>query len=809
MRRHTAFWCIVGLACLIGAVATLDRYRQVGRPSAGFGVMENLLVAIGGAERGGLEPFDLVRVVSGQVLESGRQIQSEVARHPPGTLLHYIVYRHGQLAEADIRTEVVGRRAFLRFLVDGLLPGLLVLALGALVYLLRPGAPRSWLFLAFTLISFVVSVTYADAHSTYRFTHLFLTAWAFWPATFIHLALTFPQRRRIARRYPKVVWLPYLWSALMAVLLQLHVSAADVAHFPVLTAVGAVYWGVAILLLVLALARTSVAGPSPLGRQRARVVAAAFAIGYVPPILGTVIEAVFRVAVPHLSDLWRLNLVFAGVMAYALVRYDLFDFRTALRTGAVYSVVTGLGVLGYAGAIVLLDLVFSSLEIGSSPIVDSAVVALGVVLFLNPVYARAQRVVDRVFFRERVDVQRSIEQVAELMTRLLDLRRIVDLLTRTVEEHLHPARQLLFIEDDGRRGYVLAGEPSDDAPVLAADSALAVSLDRVRGPIGRERVEEDPTLADVRDACLADLDRLRVELLVPVVFQRHLTGFLALGRKRSGDAYSTQDRRLLRLLANQSALALEHAKAYAALETMNTELKAALRRVEILESIRSNLSKFVPKTVQDLIEQAPEAPMLDKREADVSVLFLDIAGYTRLSERLDPAEMNALIERYFGSFLDEILKRGGDVNETAGDGLMVIFHDPDPRRHPRAAVKTALAILRRTQEWNVKLAAAWEPIVLHIGVNSGLATVGATKIEGASGTRWTYTASGPVTNLAARLAGLGRGDVINVGAETRRRLDGEFPFEALGDVALRNLDHPVSVFRLALPPAPVPATAAT
>src|SRR5262249_29182862 len=240
----------------------------------------------------------------------------------------------------------------------------------------------------------------------------------------------------------------------------------------------------------------------------------------------------------------------------------------------------------------------------------------------------------------------------------------------------------------------------------------------------------------------------------------------------------------------------------------NTELKAALRRVEILESIRSNLSKFVPKTVQDLIEQAPEAPMLDKREADVSVLFLDIAGYTRLSERLDPAEMNALIERYFGSFLDEILKRGGDVNETAGDGLMLIFHDRDPRRHPRAAVKTALAILRRTQEWNVKLAAAWEPIVLHIGVNSGLATVGATKIEGASGTRWTYTASGPVTNLAARLAGLGRGDVINVGAETRRRLDGEFPFEALGDVALRNLDHPVSVFRLALPPAPVPATAA-
>ncbi|PYM61144.1 MAG: hypothetical protein DMD79_13710, partial [Candidatus Rokuibacteriota bacterium] len=533
MRRHALVWCMLGLACLIGALATLDRYRQVGRPYAGFWVMENLLVAIGGAERGGLEPFDLVRVVNGQVLESGRQIQAEIARHPPGTALHYIVYRRGQLAEADIRTEVTGRRAFLRFLGDGLLPGLLLLALGALVYLLRPGAPQSWLFLAFSMISFVVSVAYADAHTTYRFTSLFFTAWAFWPATFVHLALTFPQRRRIARRYPAVVWLPYLLSGVMAVLLQLRFRASDVLRFPVLMTAGAAYWGVALLLLVLALWRTSVAGHSPLGRQRARVLTAAFAVGYVPPVLGTVSEAVFRVAVPHLADLWRLNLVFAGVMAYALLRYDLFDLRAAVRTGAVYSAVTGLGVLGYAGAIVLLDLVLSSFEISSSPIVASTVVALGVVLFLNPVYVRAQRVVDRVFFRERVDIQRSVERVSELMTGLLDLRRIVALLTRTVEEHLHPARHLLFLEDEGRRGYVVAGdEPSEDALVLAADSPLPVCVDRVRAPVGRDRVEEDPALADVRDGCRAELDALQVELLVPVIFQRRLTGFLALGRKR-------------------------------------------------------------------------------------------------------------------------------------------------------------------------------------------------------------------------------------------------------------------------------------
>src|SRR5439155_658633 len=83
------------------------------------------------------------------------------------------------------------------------------------------------------------------------------------------------------------------------------------------------------------------------------------------------------------------------------------------------------------------------------------------------------------------------------------------------------------------------------------------------------------------------------------------------------------------------------------------------------ESLRAGLSKFVPRTVQRLIEQAPDAPEFAKRETDVSVLFVDIAGYTRLAGRLDAATVDRLVERYFGAFLDEILKRGGDVNETA------------------------------------------------------------------------------------------------------------------------------------------------
>jgi len=815
MRRNAFFWAILGLALSVGVVATLDSYQRQGRTNPGFWVMENLLVAVGGAERGPLQPFDVVRVMDGQVLTSGRDIQAMVERFEPPTTFHYIVFRRGELIETDVTSRVLTRGDFVRFLIEGLVPGLLLLATGTVVFLIRPGRPQSWLFLAFALIAYVVSVTYGDAHLTYRFTELFLTAWAFWPATLLHLALTFPQRRRIVRRFPRVVWLPYVISGVIAALLQLPAmrplpwTYADVRFLLAVPVAAAAYWGVALILLVLALARASVAGATPLIRQRARILCAAFVLGYVPPILGTVAEALLQAQVPYLNAMWRLTLLFPIVMAYAMVRYDFFDVRAAIRAGAVYSAVTGLVILAYTVAIAAMDILLSNWEAAQSPIVAGAVMAGLVVVFLNPLYLRSQRLVDRLFFRQRVDVQRSIERVSEVMSGLLDLRRIAELLTQTVEEQLHPERQELYLFRASRQGYVPAEEEEGDEPggpaPVAGDAALVRCLE-IRGqPLTRERVEEDPALEECRDGCLSAMDAIKATLVVPFLFQGRVTGFLTLGAKRSGLGYSSYDLGVLRLLANSSALALEHSRAYTALQQTNAELRAAVRRVEILESIRTNLAKFVPRTVQDLIERAPEAPELDKREVDVTVLFVDLVGYTRLTERLDAVRVNELIERCFGAYLDEILRRGGDVNETAGDGLMAIFRDPDPRRHARQAVKCALGILRRTRELNETLVGLPEPIAVHSGVNSGLATVGATKIEGVNGTRWTYTASGQVTIVAARLAALARGDEILVGAGTRERLGDEFRFASLGERPLRNVEMPVRVFRLALTES-VPAT---
>ena len=219
-------------------------------------------------------------------------------------------------------------------------------------------------------------------------------------------------------------------------------------------------------------------------------------------------------------------------------------------------------------------------------------------------------------------------------------------------------------------------------------------------------------------------------------------------------------------------------------------------KVGLLQDMREYLAKFVPQAVKRLIEAHPEAPELEKREQDVSVLFVDISGYARLSETLTQAQVNRLVERYFSDFLDCIHTNTGDINETAGDGLMAIFANADPQHHARQAVQAALAILHRTTLLNAQLQETLTPIAVHIGINSGLALVGPTKLEGASGTRWTYTASGPVTNVAARIADLATAGTVVVGPETAQRIAGRFVTAELGPRQLKNITEEMMLYQI-------------
>lgn len=232
------------------------------------------------------------------------------------------------------------------------------------------------------------------------------------------------------------------------------------------------------------------------------------------------------------------------------------------------------------------------------------------------------------------------------------------------------------------------------------------------------------------------------------------------------------------------------------LQAKNKELESTLEKVRMLEYIKHHLSKFVPCSVKDVIEENPQSPDLDKRDEDVTVLFLDIAGYSKMSEKLEREKVNYLIQTYFSGFLDVILENKGDINETAGDGLMIIFRSPDPKSHAVNGVRAAISIREKTALLNDAHKTLYEPVAVNMGINSGPSSVGSTKFEGLAGTRWTFCASGPTTNLAARIGALANGGSILAGVDTYKRVKDFFRLEPAGEHNLKNISKPVQVFRV-------------
>jgi adenylate cyclase len=218
-------------------------------------------------------------------------------------------------------------------------------------------------------------------------------------------------------------------------------------------------------------------------------------------------------------------------------------------------------------------------------------------------------------------------------------------------------------------------------------------------------------------------------------------------------------------------------------------------KLERLKGAQEYLAHFVPRSVIRQLEENPEAPELEKTDQDMSSMFVDVTGYTKLSESMRQTT-DFMIEKYFSRYLDSIHSHGGDLTETSGDGLMIVFPGNDPQEHAINAGKAALEILEKTDELNRQLEGIFDPISVHIGINSGIAVIGPTKYEGASGVRWTYTALGPAVNLAARIAGVAEGGMIYIGPETARRIEGQFVCDAIGKKQLKNVKGEVMIYRL-------------
>jgi class 3 adenylate cyclase/putative methionine-R-sulfoxide reductase with GAF domain len=260
--------------------------------------------------------------------------------------------------------------------------------------------------------------------------------------------------------------------------------------------------------------------------------------------------------------------------------------------------------------------------------------------------------------------------------------------------------------------------------------------------------------------------------------------------------FSPYDTRFFESIADYVAIAVENARLYQEVKAYSEKLKDAIIQNENLEKAKARLTKFVPTSVAKLVDQNPDQLDGDKVPMDVSVLFLDIQGFTSITEGYDQLQVNDMVESHFSQYLDCVHRHGGELNETTGDGLMVIFKSDAVQDHAREAVSAGLEIIAENRRLNQEIAYPWGSVHLHMGINTGRAHVGATHMKSVTGDRWTYTASGMVTVLAARIGALSQKTQLYVGPETVRQIANDFHCVSIGTYALKNVSGQTEVFQV-------------
>jgi adenylate cyclase len=231
----------------------------------------------------------------------------------------------------------------------------------------------------------------------------------------------------------------------------------------------------------------------------------------------------------------------------------------------------------------------------------------------------------------------------------------------------------------------------------------------------------------------------------------------------------------------------------AELRELNQTLEARVKeQVGQLDRLGRLKRFFSPQLAELIVAGGAEDPLKTHRR-DVTVVFLDLRGYTAFAESAEPEEVMNVLREYHAAMGTLVLRHEGTLERFAGDGMMIFFNDPVQVPDPaERAIRMALAMREGMSELSAKWHRQGYDLAIGVGIAQGYATIGAIGFEG----RLDYGAIGTVTNLAARLCGEARPGQILASRKVLVPLEGRVETEFVGELALKGFSRPVSTFNV-------------
>jgi adenylate cyclase len=315
--------------------------------------------------------------------------------------------------------------------------------------------------------------------------------------------------------------------------------------------------------------------------------------------------------------------------------------------------------------------------------------------------------------------------------------------------------------------------------VLVSDTLLA------QVQLTKEGVLTSDAIADARFQASHSIIALGVRsaMAVPLLSSSgdEVKGIMFLDSRERIAAFTTKDLEVLSAIAAQASVALENSEYARALEHEATQ--------------RAQLARFLSPA---LVEQAARGSIeLSKGGAltEVTILFSDVRGFTSISEKLPAQEVVRMLNDYFELMVDILFEHNGILDKFIGDAIMGLWGAPVKRPDDATnAVRAAVKMQKRVAEWNEERVAHGKvPIRIGIGLHTGQVVVG----NMGSSKALSYTAIGDGVNLASRLCGVAREDMVVISEECAIRAGKDkFVLEALPPAKVKNREAPVEIHRV-------------
>lgn len=467
--------------------------------------------------------------------------------------------------------------------------GLAFLGIGLWAYRMSKEQRPARAFLTFTAAFSVTTVTYFDMNTTQNFVLGWALSIPIAAGALANLALVFPRPMNFVQNRPILRFLPWGVTILLMIPVAREILMPSHPWRYISTWFGSyAFSALAIVLFLGSLLFRVFRDQSAMIRQQSRLIVfgAALAFGpllflfLLPSVLGQLVRFPMAIVFPAMA-------VLPLSVAYSIVRYRMMDVDQLLGSTLSYVITASGAVLLYYLVLALLSLLIPD-EIAPNDPLMIALFLFILVVITNPIRNYISGLIDRIFYRTRADYRRVLTHLSQELVVTPDMDHTLTLLEQEINAAIAPDGGVLYLFDDEKITYRpqrSIGEVKEIS--IPAENPIIARLNQegqaIWFPPGRALPSELETEVEI-------LKILKCRLFVPLLYEGKMIGFFALGERRSGEPYSSDDLDFLDAVASQSSLALENVRLFANLQdTLDQTLEMKSLMDDIFQSMSSGV----------------------------------------------------------------------------------------------------------------------------------------------------------------------------------------------------------------------------